>query len=264
MTPFERAVLRGSWKSGDRTKDGNFGAHIVDFGGGERAIVKRVPFATDKARGVRKQTLPERGVSVYRLDRDVLRFGLVPETVLFSWKGQRASAQKFVSGKAPSTLVPDLFNKEKPGWKGRMTEFFRLVSLDDMAKGVVLDLIVNNGDRHGKNVLVQDDGKVWFIDNDLTFNPYFRLYKNVFHKYLFNNQFHLKPWLVKRLKAVKKPAMDNALALLSRRERDDAWARLQFLLEHVDELSWKNMEGRDFARWFRQYRAEREGLTFRY
>jgi len=75
---------------------------------------------------------------------EILDFKLVPPTILHLEKGEVVSAMKWVRGKYPHITIPPLL--------------------------MVFDYIISNSDRHNGNWLVKPSGRVWAIDNALTFH----------------------------------------------------------------------------------------------
>lgn len=226
---------------------GKFGAQLLTFANGEKGVLKTKPFATNSFRGIPKQDLPKREVAAYMLDRDVLDFGVVPETILTRWQGREASVQKFiVSGLMPRDLVSGLFDKQLDDWKYRIAKFFTKVALEDMQKVVLLDLIMNNVDRHGKNILVDPVlKKTWAIDNGLAFGRYYRNYRSIFHKYLYYAKLHVPKWAVEKLSRVTRDQLDKALLpYLPPLLINDTWLRIKFILDHRDRLAYKRFSGR--------------------
>ena len=104
------------------------------------------------------RTLPQREVAAY-LVSEALGWGLVPGTVLRDDAPLgRGSLQLFVEHDPREhyfTLLP-----------GREPEFRRLA---------VFDMLANNADRKSGHCLLDEDGRVWAIDNGLTFHIEFKL-----------------------------------------------------------------------------------------
>ncbi|HBP00041.1 MAG: hypothetical protein UU48_C0001G0007 [Candidatus Uhrbacteria bacterium GW2011_GWF2_41_16] len=92
---------------------------------------------------------------VAQIDR-VFGFHLVPATVLRYGPRGIGSVQEWKKAKTayePSLTPP---------------------TLDEIVRIAFLDILIFNSDRHRKNYLVTSEGKIWAIDNGLTFpeNPY--------------------------------------------------------------------------------------------
>ena len=252
---------------------GKFGAQVVTFQNGVQGILKVKPFATDAYRGIPKQEMPAREYAAYILDRDVLDFGVVPETLLMKWRGREASIQEFVhSGRLPREMVPGLFDRSQPDWKQRIAKLFMQVNLDDMLKVLILDLVVNNTDRHGKNVLVDRmRHKVWAIDNGLSFGRYYKHYRSIFHKYLMFSRFRLPEWAVKKLARIDKDSLDVLRPLLPAECVEDTWLRIKFILDHQDRLAYRRMGAVDdlvgvsqfpsYAEWFKRQEYDDAALV---
>lgn len=244
--------------------DGKFGAQLLTFTGGEQGVLKTMPFANDSFRGVAKSDLPRREVAAYALDNEVLDFGVVPETVLMRWQGRDASVQRYIkSGLVPRDIVPKLFDKGQSDWKYRVAKLFVKSNVEDLTKIVLLDLVMNNVDRHGKNVLIDPtQRRCWAIDNGLSFSRYYRGYRSIFHKYLFYSTFDVPKWALEKLGRVKKEVLLSALAAYLEPELiEDTWLRIQFILDHSDRLAYKRMSGQSgfgvnkfpsYEAWFRR------------
>jgi hypothetical protein len=93
-------------------------------------------------------TFYKREALAYELS-EALGWGLVPPTVIREVDGEIGSAQVWVDG--PAGGVADK------------------ISDDDRWKGCLFDVISYNTDRHGNNFINGNDGKLYFIDNGLTF-----------------------------------------------------------------------------------------------
>lgn len=77
---------------------------------------------------------------------EALGFRLVPPTILHLHDGKVVSAMKWVRGSYPTISRPPLL--------------------------YIFDYIINNDDRHSGNWLIKPSGRVWAIDNALSFSPY--------------------------------------------------------------------------------------------
>lgn len=275
MASFFETVQEGDGQAAP-LGEGKFGAHLVTYSNGEKGILKIKPFANDTFRGIPKQQMPRREYAAYLLDSVVLDFGVVPETYLTKWQGREASVQKFITtGLMPKEVVPGLFDKKLDDWKYRIARLFSSINLDDMLKVVLLDLIMNNVDRHGRNVLIDRvQHKVWAIDNGLSFGRYYRGYRSIFHKYLFFAQFQLPEWATKKLSRVTREHLDVLADTLPEECVEETWLRIQFILGHADRLAYKRM-GRaqgfgvskfpSYEEWFRRKTQEaHEGLALVY
>lgn len=275
MSDFSETVRTQKGRA-SKVGQGKFGAQLVVFANGEKGLLKSRPFETNSFRGIRRQEMPEREVAAFVLDSQILDFGIVPETVLTKWKGRDASIQHWKpGGLIPRELVPGIFDKQLDDWKLRLAKFFNKVNLDALRKVVLFDLIVNNVDRHGKNILVDPPLKtVWAIDNGLTFGRYYRKYRNVFHKYLYYSRLPIPSEMIKKLSRIERPDFDVLLEYLPRIEVDDTWWRLQFVIDHSDRLAFKRMgktslmsggEFPTYEEWFKKkQRADLQGLAHVY
>lgn len=246
---------------------GRFGAQLAAFDNGVKGILK-VRIANKKLfRGVPITELPRREVAIYHLDRDLLHFDVVPETLLISWKGKVASIQEHKEGVAPSDLVPGLFDKKLEDWKYRVLKFANRVSADDMLRIVLLDLIVNNTDRHAKNVLVDPvNERVFAIDNGMSFAPWFARYRNVFHKYLFFSRFDVPDDVLESLGKITRPDLEGVLGpFLHPDEITQTHLRIRFIVDHHTDMAFQKVSqghyDRDdfptYEKWFKR-RLQRE------
>ena len=102
-------------------------------------------------------TLAHRECATYELAR-ALGWGLVPPTVLREGEADEGSLQLFVPHDPDSNFFT--LRDEHP------EEAFRLA---------VLDLLANNADRKGGHCFVGPDGRVWAVDNGLTFHEEWKL-----------------------------------------------------------------------------------------
>lgn len=83
--------------------------------------------------------------AAYIVDR-LLDLNIVPTTVLYLIKGEVVSTQRWVNGQYPPSRKPPILE--------------------------MFDYIIGNTDRHGGNWFVKPSGKVWAIDNALSFTTY--------------------------------------------------------------------------------------------
>lgn len=248
--------------------EGKFGAQYVMFPNGTEAVLKFKQFEQESFRGVPKETLQNREVAVYRLDRDLLHFDVVPETAVVVKDGKQASVQLKVEGDNPRGVVPGVFDRNHRDWKLRIAKLFTRVNLSDLHKIVVLDLICNNVDRHAKNVIIDTlFDRVWAIDNGLAFAPYYRNYRNVFHKYLYYSHLPMPREITSRLEGITKVQLAEVLGEhLSEQEIEQTHLRIKFMLDHKDRLGYHRLSGgnlmsKDFPsyeQWFWRQQAEEE------
>jgi hypothetical protein len=247
---FEQVVLTTKPSKPTDIGSGRFGAQLVSFPPTQfKAVVKAAIFETKRIRGVPKPEMHRREVAVYRLDRDVLKLNVVPPVLLARFKGLESSVSQYIDGLLPRQLVPHLFQDDE-GKSERLARFFAKVSIEDAAKIVLLDLVINNADRHGLNVLVQPrhHGLV-AIDNGMSFGRAFRYYRNVIHRYAFLHNFPFDMKIRARFSAIKKHQVGAALhGLVSQREVDETWARLQFVLQHADHLDFHTLSKGEYGK----------------
>ncbi len=99
----------------------------------------------DSPCGSNESRSPYHERAAYLLDR-MLRFKIVPPTVIRLMSGEVVSAQKYVRGSRPHINRPPIL--------------------------AIFDYIINNTDRHDGNWFVKPSGRIWAIDNALTFHEY--------------------------------------------------------------------------------------------
>ena len=243
MTPFAQAVHEQT-PTLKPMGSGKFGAQLATYKGGVKGILKLQPFTTEKYRGVSERLFPVHEVAAYRLDKEILGFDVVPETVLTELGGRVASVQEFKqTGHLPRELVPGIFNRDLPEWKEKIAKLFSRANLDDMLRIVVLDLVINNADRHGRNILIDPiQERVWAIDNGLAFGSAYVKYRCIFHKYLFYAQFVIPTVVIDKLAQITRADLNKSLkGLLVKQEREETWWRIQFIIQHQDRLAYKRM-----------------------
>jgi hypothetical protein len=194
-------------------------------------------------RGINTATMHRREVAAYRLDRDLFKLSVVPETLLINWKGKEASLQKYVEGFQPKEVVPDVFDRKLDGWKEKLGELAKLFDEQRLASVVLFDLVCNSADRHGKNLVMDTHNKLeWAIDNGATFGKYYGWYKNVFHKYFFYDALPVDPVLLSRLDGVTLPEVESVVRpLLSAEEASFIYWRIRFVVDHSDRLAFKRI-----------------------
>lgn len=240
-TSFETAVQKGPPDKVEHMPEGRFGALKAVYGR-EIAILKPKLYSNALFRGVPKDSYQRREVAFYRLDR-ALRLGLVPETLLTTHKDAEASAQQFIHGAVlPTDVVRHLWLKHAPDRELRIAKFLAQVPKASLQKLVVLDLVANSGDRHGKNFMVDHNRQLWAVDNGISFGKAFLYYRNVVHRYGFLNSFDLMPSHIVALKSLSLAYLTDLLGdLLDTAEIYYTFWRAQFVLEHGSDLSYKTL-----------------------
>lgn len=238
---------------------GRFGARLVSFENGVKGILK-TSSELNEFRGVPRSEMAKREVAAYLLDSEILHFGVVPQTALVNHEGRAASLQEFCEWKMPEALVPSLFKTKREGWDEQLEQFDLLVDHGDLTKVVVLDLLMNNVDRNGKNLLVNaEDGRVRAIDNGASFGHAFNHYRQVFHRYLFYEELTLSRSIIERLEAIDFQELEVLRPFLTELELQETWLRLQFILQRRSCLEWKTFSGGksmaskripDYSDWF--------------
>lgn len=213
--------------------DGKFGARQVIFDNGTKACLKVQLHSNQKFHGITKDTQHMREVAAYQLDWKLLHFDLVPPTTLTIYEGKPASISSWVTGSTSAGIVERVFDKTQDDWKHRVALFATKVDVNALRRSCIMDLIINNTDRHAKNCLFDPFAKkVWCIDNGLAFGPYFKRYYNVFHRFLFRKNLTLKPDEADRLGRISLEDLRDVLTRYLRgREIEDVYLRLQWVLE---------------------------------
>ena len=93
-------------------------------------------------------------VIAYRMS-EWMGLHIVPETIPYEWEDTAGSLQRFVEGKVGSEVYRE----------GRHPSFQYSQRLG------LLDLILNNNDRWHSNVIIEDSGRIWAIDNGGILQP---------------------------------------------------------------------------------------------
>lgn len=235
-----------------RTKpagDGRFGAQIVTFDNGVKGLLKVQQHSRRVFRGVPLTVFHRNEVIAYRLDRDLLELNVVPETLLIRWRGEEASLQKYVEGFQAKDLIPGVFDRKLDDWKYKVSQLSQAVNLDELAKVVIFDLVINNTDRHGKNVIIDTHNKcVYAIDNASSFLPCYKLYKNVFHKYLFLRHLGISPEIRQRLDGIRRRDLASVLgSLLPAKDVEYTYWRIRFIVDHSDRLAFARVSQGNFS-----------------
>ena len=167
--------------------EGNDGARQVEFSHGIKALLKPALFGTEGAHGIAECSRYRREAAVYQYDRQLLGWGVVPPTTLTVWKNRPASIMAWVPGVPARVLAPKLFESgvTPADRAGQAALLAAKVNTDALRKVVLLDLLVNNTDRHGRNVLFDTVGnRVWAIDHGQCFGRFMDGYYEVFHRLL--------------------------------------------------------------------------------
>ena len=243
--------------------DGRFGSQFAVFEDGTKALLKVEQFSTKCFRGVPLSKFHRREVAAYRLDRDLLGFGVVPETLLIRWRGHEASLQKYIEGFQGKDLVPGVFDRKLADWKYRVSELANRINMASLLNMVVLDLIINNADRHSKNLIIDTiNNKIYAIDNSTSFGPCYKLYKNIFHKYFFLRNFVIPSALLEKLGSLSLADFRGVLgSLLSPTDVEFVYWRTQFVVRHSDRLcflrmskgNFGNNDFPDYQHWFKAH-----------
>lgn len=227
--------------------DGRFGAKLAIFENGVKGVLKEQPPTSKMFRGVCQLNMPANEVMAYRLDRDLLHFGVVPETLFITWRGKEASLQKHIEGFQPKEVVPGVFDRKLDDWKQRLQSLADIMPMSELAKVVLFDLIVNNADRHGKNLIVDthNGNKLWAIDNGTAFGDGYTLYKNVFHKYFFYDELPVDVDTLHALDRLTERDFGDVVRpfKISPKRCSYLYWRTRFVVDHHDRLGFKRISG---------------------
>lgn len=250
--------------------EGKSGALLATYSSGVRAVVKPVkdtlPNGKKKQRGISVATHPYREVAYYELAKLLGFEDVVPETVLThkAVKDKVASAQLFV----PNTLKlkdiePDLRDTHTKGWSKLLTQAALRVPKAYWRQLLALDIIAGTRDRHSNNVGVRlrvSEGKAVYRlvawDNAVCFGESFKLYHNVFHKFIFRHSVNFDAVWPVWDDLTLEDFHDTFSELLSQKEIAHAYLRLRFFQDYPYRLPWKVVsEGHDCPQEFPDYRA---------
>lgn len=251
--------LRDSIESGvhgiERADEGKFNAKVVDFEDGTKGILKERLHSNEHFRGVSKDQFHVNEAAFYDLNR-MLRFDVIPETIWTVFNGHPASVQRFVYGKHAEDIVPDVFDRTVDDWKLNVINLASKMSPSDTKKIVVLDLLMNSTDRHPRNFLISDSGRVWGIDNGICGAPFMRYYQNVLHSYFLRDKFRLTPEIEKALRRVTLLRLKRRLAKYGV-DYETVWKRLELILLNKDDLSFRRLSRGNYGKDdFPSYRRE--------
>jgi len=133
--------------TGNREK-GYFESYNVHFADGTRAKLK--PSPNPSHGGIGDETISRREAFAYQVSKE-LELDIVPETVFR--ESIDASLQRYIEN--------NIVGSRLSGTESR--------SIDDYSRMSLLDMVLDNTDRHWGNYIVGPDGRTWAIDHGLTF-----------------------------------------------------------------------------------------------
>lgn len=255
MSDFERAVATRDVLAQKPLSHGRNGAVLVTYPEGVRAVVKKRRFKREKFRGVWSDEVHLNELAAYRLDSQLFRFNFVPETVDTVFEGVPSSAQKFVAGDTAPDISQGVFNSDTPNWKHKIAKFFCQVQPEVLARVVVFDLIVNNTDRHARNLMFErgsdgliSSGRVWAIDNGNIMGEDLRSYRNVFHKYMFRTHFPMTAQLRDFLLNLKLRDLSEILDPIykDKQHAKECFARVKWVLRHRRHLDFNTVSHKKY------------------
>jgi hypothetical protein len=185
-----------------------------------RGLVGSV-YLTSKEKG-RNLRIPMRAVheaAASTLD-DLLEFGVVPPTYIREYKAV---------GQPEVVSLQTHINHGMSAWDAAKKHV--AVNNDDLIKITILDFILDNTDRHGENLLVDENGRAFAIDNEATLgacigcswagvgNKAFGLLKSK----------KIPVSVLKSLQDLEYADFVTALAGVDKRQVDAAWKRKQLI-----------------------------------
>ena len=86
---------------------------------------------------------------------ETIGWDMVPQTEIVDLGAGEGSCQAFINGKHPK-------------WSDSDDNVIKVTEdhFEDIAQIVAMDTILGNEDRHDENMIIDDNGDVWAIDND--------------------------------------------------------------------------------------------------
>jgi len=137
---FGSSSITGS-KELDDDKSGINESVILEFADGSRGIFKSARDMKENGYGS-----AESEILAYEFSESI-GWDIVPETIEYTYKGEGGSLQKWVPN---SETAMDRREFRPREWTPRFT---------------IMDALLGNVDRHAGNVLYDEEGKMWAIDN---------------------------------------------------------------------------------------------------
>jgi len=240
MTEFERTIRKLKPRTVKKIGEGRFGARVAVYDNGYKALIK-VPLNGRTFRFLDTSPAHKREEAFYRLGE--LYFpGVVPETYATIMDGFPVSAQMYVPGFHPRQYDDELFDTERADFNGNFKRvLYGAAPRDKWKRLVVLDVIGNSRDRHGKNVLIRPHNpvKLVAIDNGFSLGRTFRGYRNVFHKHLYYGHFHA-PAALKDLEFLDlKDIVDAIVPLVDKEHAEHVMRRIEWVLEYPHRLPFR-------------------------
>lgn len=246
-SPFAQGVASGQIVEASPMSHGRNGAVGITYANGAKAVVKKRSAEDEAFRGVRKKEAHLNELAAYELDHKLFRFGFVPEVKISYYDGVPSSVQAFVQGDTAPDIAPGVFSVKDPSWKHTIAKFFCQVDPDLLARLVIFDLVINNTDRHGRNLMFSrgsngliSSGRVWAIDNGNCMGEHLRYYRNVFHKYMFRHSFPQRCSAFDLLSSLKLSDFSSILDPIygSSKHATACYARARWVLKHRKHLDF--------------------------
>lgn len=244
---FAQGVESGQISTVRPMSHGRNGAMLVVYTNGAKGIVKKRNFEGGNFRGVRRKEMHLNELAAYELDQKLFRFGFVPEVKVAYYDGAASSVQAFVEGDTAPDIAPGVFSVDAPDWKHKIAKFFCQVDPDMLARLVVFDLILNNTDRHGRNLIFSrgsdglvSSGKAWAIDNGNCMGENLAYYRNVFHKYMFRHRFPVRSPVFDLVSGLRRSDFAEVLDPIygSSKHSQACYARARWVLKHQRALDF--------------------------
>lgn len=240
MTDFEKTVKTMQPVKLEKIGEGLFNAHLAVYSNGWKAVCKHDP-SNKVFRQLPTRLAHRREAAFYRFSQ-LFYPGVVPETYVVKVKGVECSAQMFVPGMHARAYDKKLFDTERDDFSSNFKHIlYKIASKPDWKRLVMLDVVGNSRDRHGKNIIVRPKFPIPLsaIDNGFSLGKTFRSYRNVFHRYLFKNHFHA-PAVLKHLEKIQYNDIKEAIVpLLDAVYAYHAMKRLEWVLEFPHRLPYR-------------------------
>jgi len=125
---------------------------VVTMADGSKYVWKPSTGEANVRDGINAGVQYQREVAAYDIGRIVGMKNFMPVASIFKYEGNYGTMME---------MIPDADNDGKSG-----DDDFA----DSALRGTFFDFIIGNTDRHGGNWMSDDDGKLWLIDNGLSFS----------------------------------------------------------------------------------------------
>lgn len=129
-------------------------SHIADFGKEGKALVKTSTFGSADSE-----------LMAYEFSKSI-GWGIVPETIK---TGRETTMQRWVEGQTAMEVISRRWPTRKPGEKEPIPSGPGFG--EKASRIIIMDTLLQNTDRHLSNILIDEKGKQWAIDNNMAFMP---------------------------------------------------------------------------------------------